>query len=214
MDERANARAFADIGLRLEDAIEPAWDAAMEANRVIDVPACLNERLLAGRLLRAPDHLQRVLFDLHFGKELNDFARLAGPGMARAVADMQAIQTADPGLRGGRTAWRRIARVYATLAALPIVDICAQARAFVRSGYRPTPEMTRSRRTRRMAGNAGGIDRRLARAVTRLEELGVPEADATVFDSLIGDGNVEPEVTAAQAPAPSSSPSAVLRASS
>jgi hypothetical protein len=61
---------------------------------------------------------------------------------------------------------------------------------------------------------ASPTDRRLARAVTRLEELGVPTDDANVFDSLIGDGSFEPEVTAAQAPAPSSSPSAVPRAAS
>jgi hypothetical protein len=70
--------------------------------------------------------------------------------------------------------------------ALP-VRFCSLQRDYVRGGFRITSEIARARRTFRlaMAWDTGDIDRRLARAVKRLVELGVPAADADAFDGEI-----------------------------
>ena len=184
-DERANARAFADIGLRLAEELETASKAT--AGSPDEPPACLTEGRLARRLERAPRGRGVGLNALFATGIIGTFARAADPTLTHALANMHAIQTADPGLRGGRTAWRRIHRVYASIGAVPVVELCGEARAFVRSGYRPTPSMRLAHRTLDAAEHTGGINRRLARAVTRLAELGVPAADADLFDGPFGD---------------------------
>ena len=115
------------------------------------------------------------------------FARTVDPAIVHGLAGMHAIHTADNGLRGGRTAWRRIHGVYSRFAALPAADACAEGRAFVRNGFRRTPAMRRAERALYAADHTGGIERRLARAVTRLTELGVPAADADLFDGPFSD---------------------------
>jgi hypothetical protein len=185
LDERANAQAFADIGLRLAGEFETATT-AMEASRE-EPPGCLSERRLARRLKRGPERRVAALFDLYGAQVIGDFARAVDPAVARAASDMHAIRTADRGLRGGRTAWRRIHRVYASFAALPAADVCGEARALVRNGFRRTPAMRRAQRTLNAANHTGGIERRLERAVKRLSELGVPAADADLFDGPFSD---------------------------
>lgn len=184
-DERANARAFADIGLRLVDEFEAA-SVALQAT--IGAPTgCLREGRLARRIQRAPKGRAAALSTIELTQGLGAFMRTIDPAVRRAVSDMHAIPTADPGLRGGRTAWRRIQRVYASLAALPAVNVCAEARKFVRNGYRRSSAMRLAQRTMHAAEHTGGIDRRLVRAVTRLEALGVPAADADLFDGAFSD---------------------------
>jgi hypothetical protein len=184
-DERANARAFADIGLQLA----ADFKAAVE---VLDVgldaePACLKERGLARRLRKAPASRMTELDEIRIVQSVGDFSRALEPAFAPALSGMHAIPTADPALRGGRTAWRRIRRVYASMAAVPAADICAEARTLVRNGFHRTPAMRRAHRAVYMADHTGGIGRRLERAVKRLEELGVPAADANLFDGPFSD---------------------------
>jgi hypothetical protein len=184
-DERANARAFAAIALRLATDFEAA---AVALQATIGAPTgCLAEPRLARRIQRAPKGRAAALTTIEITQGLGAFMRTIDPAVRRAVTDMHAIPTADPGLRGGRTAWRRIKRVYASLAALPAVDVCAEAREFVRNGYRRSAAMRQAQRTLHAAEHTGGIDRRLARAVTRLEALGVPAADADLFDGSFSD---------------------------
>ena len=45
----------------------------------------------------------------------------------------------------------------------------------------------RAQRTMEAVEHVGGIERRLARAVKRLEALGVPAADADLFDGPFSD---------------------------
>ena len=184
-DERANARAFADIGLRLAADFATAGE-AMEA-RFAETPACLRAKPLARRLQRAPERRVEAIFALFGTQVIGDYARTVDPVIVRALADMHAIPTGDRDLRGGRTAWRRIHRVYSSFAALPAADVCSEARAFVRSGFRRTPAMRRAQRTLHAADHTGGIDRRLARAIKRLAELGVPAGDADLFDGPFSD---------------------------
>jgi len=185
VDERANAHAFADIGVRLAADFAAAGE-TMEA-RFAAAPACLSAKPLARKLQRAPERRVEAVFALFGTQVIGDYARTVDPSIVRALAQMHAIPTAEPALRGGRTAWRRIHRVYSGFAALPAADVCREARAFVRSGFRRTPAMRRAQRALHVADHTGGIDRRLARAVTRLEQLGVPAADANVFDGPFSD---------------------------
>ena len=57
----------------------------------------------------------------------------------------------------------------------------------MRNGFHRTPAMRRAHRAMYVADHTGGIDRRLERAITRLEELGVPAADADLFDGPFSD---------------------------
>ena len=185
VDERANARAFADIGLQLAADFNAAVD-------VLDVgldaePACLKERGLARRLRKAPASRLTELGEIQIVQSVGEFSRALEPAFASALPAMHAIQTADPALRGGRTAWRRIRLVYASMAAVPPADVCAEARTLVRDGFRRTPAMRRAHRAVYVADHTGGIGRRLERAVTRLTELGVPAADADLFDGPFSD---------------------------
>jgi hypothetical protein len=185
LDEPANARAFADVGVAMAEPLRAAA-APLDAT-VSDPPPCLTGTRLARRLDRAPKRRGDAFSALYSAQLVGTFTRAAAPIIADAVAAMHAIQTADPGLRGGRTAWRRIQRAYATISALPVVDICAEAHTFVRSGYHRTPVIRQAQRTMQEVEHTGGIDRRLARAVKRLEALGVPAADADLFDGPFSD---------------------------
>jgi len=185
LDERANARAFADIGLRLSSAFEAA-SPAMDAG-FAKPPKCLQSGALARRLQRAPERRSALLSDFYATQVIGGFARTVDPAIVQGLADMHAIHTAENGLQGGRTAWRRIHGVYSRFAALPAADVCAEGRTFVRNGLRRTPAMRRAQRALYAADHTGGIELRLARAVKRLAELGVPAADADLFDGPFSD---------------------------
>jgi hypothetical protein len=185
VDERANARAFADIGLQLAADFKAAvavLDVGLDAE-----PACLEERGLARRLRNAPASRITELDEIQIVQSVGEFSRALEPAFAPALSRMHAIPTADPALRGGRTAWRRIRRVYTSMAAVPAADICAEARTLVRNGFHRTPAMRRAHRAVYIADHTGGIGRRLERAIKRLQELGVPAADADLFDGPFSD---------------------------
>jgi hypothetical protein len=179
-DERANAQALAGIAIRLGEEVLAVSDIPPTT------PACLDERRLERRLARVSPRRAASLAALISVQQLGEFARTAAPAFARALIEMHAVPTADRHLRGGRTAWRRIDRVYASFGAVPVVDLCAEARTLARTGRR-TPAMRRAARTLDAAMHAGGIKRRLGRAVARLKQLGVPAAQADLFDGPFED---------------------------
>lgn len=206
-DERANARALADIGIRLTADVEAAASgvgAALE-----EMPTCKSER----RLSRATERQQARAIVLIAGQVLGILGRAVSPALDRATAEMQAVPTADPALQGGRTAWLRIGRIYGTFAKLRHVRLCTELRDYVRGGFKPTPAIRRATKTFRRAARVDteNLDRLLASAVQRLVELGVPADEAAKFggDSGEGDG----EAWTSYAPAPSS-PLKLLRAAS
>ena len=100
-----------------------------------------------------------------------------------------ASNTTDTALKSGRTGWRRLRRTYADFAALPAANVCAQVRAYVRNGYRHTPATRRAMRAfhAMMAWDTRDVDRRMAAAVSRLVELGIPAAEADAFDGELGE---------------------------
>lgn len=206
-DERASARAFTDIAVRFNDDVEAAiaglatWDD--------DAPECRAER----RLARGTERQQERFFELYAGQIVAAIARAIEPAIDRATTDWQAVPTADPALRGGRTAWRRVHRMFKAIATIPHARICSEMREYVRGDFAPTPTMRRTARALRRANrfDADDIDRRLHRAVVRLRELGIPEAEAMEFAGETADS--QEEWSSAQAPAPRS-PLTLLRAAS
>jgi hypothetical protein len=176
-DERAAARAFADAGLRLGEALE-GQDPPSEPEE---------ERRCADRLRRrtAPDEFRWPMINgLGTGQDdLRPLARLLEPPFTQFSLDLHAVATADPALRGGRTAVRRARRLFAALAALRRIDVCAHLLRWERGGFEPTPEMRR--RLRLLAAydriSEGDAARRLVRAGERMIELGVPPEEARAF---------------------------------
>jgi hypothetical protein len=119
-------------------------------------------------------------------------AEIAVASLERASHELHAVQTTDAVLRSGRTGWRRMRRMrrtYAGIAELPRASVCAQLRAYVRTGYRHTGETRRAMRAFRAmtAWDTRDVDRRMAAAVERLIELGVPAAEADAFDGELGE---------------------------
>jgi hypothetical protein len=126
---------------------------------------------------------------LHVAHTIAGFTRTAGPVLARASNDLHGVNTGDAALRSGRTGWRRLRRTYAEFATLPVGNVCAQVRAYVRNGHRHTPETRRAMRAfhAMMAWDTRDVDRRMAAAVERLVELGIPASEADAFDGELGE---------------------------
>jgi hypothetical protein len=178
-DERAAARAFADAGLRYQaaiEALEPQLDALIERP----------ERRCAERARRrSAEHRWDEINGLgSFQDEQRPTARLVEPAVTRLSLELHAVETADPALRGGRTAVRRLRRTNAAVAALPPVNVCAEVRRLVASGFEPTPAIRRMRRAtaafeRVVAGD--DTERRVDRMVSRMQELGVPASELGIW---------------------------------
>jgi hypothetical protein len=179
-DERVAARAFADAGLRFHaaiEALEPQFD------RLPTEPP--DPRCAERARRRIPErHWDEVnlLGDVEY---LYGTATqlIAAPLMQYSLA-LHSVETADPALRSGRTAIRRIRRAYATIQALPPVDVCAEIRRWVDGGFKPTPAIRRERRALRAlnAISTPRFSRRLERTEARLRELGIPAQEADAFD--------------------------------
>jgi hypothetical protein len=181
-DERDNARAFADIGVRATAAVEAAQAATDRAGAV--APRCTASHRLR---VRGTKRQRDAVESLFAAQWIARYARRATPVVARAAAELQAVPTEDPALRSGRTAWRRVLHAYRRFGALESVHVCSEVRDYVRGDFRRTPAMVAAARMyRRAVGwDTSDIDARLAGAVTRLVELGVPTADADAFDGDI-----------------------------
>ena len=126
---------------------------------------------------------------LHVAHTIAGFTRTLGPVLTRTSNELHGVDTTDAALKSGRTGWRRVRRAYADFAALPAGNVCAQVRAYVRNGYRHTPETRRAMRAfhAMMAWDTRDVDRRMATAVARLVELGIPAAEADAFDGELGE---------------------------
>ena len=207
-DERANARAFADVGIRLTDEVNAAL-AGLDGAVFDD---CKSVR----RLARGTDRQQTKAFTLITAHLMGIMGRAVTPALDRATADLNAIETADPALQGGRTAWVSISRLYSVAATFPHVRICRELRKYVRHGFRSTRAMRRANKMFRRINrfDVDALDAKLTAAADRLVELGVSEADAAKFAGESDDNQAEYSgARAAQAPAPSS-PLKLLRAAS
>jgi hypothetical protein len=175
------ARAFADAALRAAPEIAAASEqlAAMQHR-----PACK---------ARVPKRHRTQVAELksmfHVAHTIAGFTRAVVPTLLRASNELHAVETSDPALRSGRTAWRRLRRAYEGFAALPAGKPCAEVRAFVDNGFRHTATTRRTERAfhAMMAWDTGDIDRRMKRAVDRLVELGIPAAEADAFDGELGE---------------------------
>ncbi len=181
VDDATAARLLTDAALRAQPQIAAASQ-QLEAlgNRFscdVDVP----------RKRRA--RVTELGTSLHIAHTIAGFTRTVGPVLERASNEMHSVDTTDAALKSGRTGWRRLRRTYADFAALPTFEVCAQVRAYVRNGYRHTTGTRRAMRAfhAMMAWDTRDVDRRMAGAVSRLVELGIPAAEADAFDGALGD---------------------------
>jgi len=179
-DDRAAARAFADAAVRAQPEIAAASEAlealGHDVRCAVDVPR------------RRRDAVNEVKSSLHFAQTIAGFTREVGPVLTRASNELHGVETADPILKSGRTAWRRLRRTYAGFARLPEANVCSQLRAYVRNDYRHTPETRRAMRAfhAMMAWDTADMDRRMEAAVRRMVALGIPAAEAEAFAGGIG----------------------------
>jgi hypothetical protein len=196
-DERAAARAFADAGLRFHAAVEAVRP---QIARLPDPP----DRKCADRARRRiPErHWDEVNLLGEVGDVYGAVADLVEAPLMQFSLELHSVQTADPALRGGRTAIRRVRRAYVMIQALPPVDVCAEIRRWVDGGFEPTPAIRRERRALRAldALSTFRFLRRLGRTTARLRALGVPAHEADAFDGQTEDvqGVEDPPVSVEQ----------------
>ena len=181
VDDATAARLFADAALRAQPEIAAASQQlealGQPASCDVDVPRKRRERVT------------ELVHSLHIAHTIAGFTRTVGPILTRASNEIHGVETTDAALKSGRTGWRRLRRQYAGFAALPTADACAQVRGYVRNGYRHTPSTRRTMRAfhAMMAWDTRDVDRRMANAVARLVELGIPAAEADAFDGELGE---------------------------
>ncbi|HEX5781826.1 MAG TPA: hypothetical protein VFX80_07880 [Solirubrobacteraceae bacterium] len=181
VDDRTAARLFADAALRAQPEVAAASQQLEALGKTVECNVSVPRRQRA--------RVSELNNSLHFAQTIAGFTRTVGPVLARASNELHGVQTTDASLRSGRTGWRRLRRTYAGFAALPAADVCAQVRAYVRNGYRHTPETRRAMRAfhAMMAWDTRDVDRRMAAAVERLVELGIPASEADAFDGELGE---------------------------
>src|SRR4051812_16882305 len=136
-DERANARAFADVGIRLDAEETGAFSDDVD---FFTGDSCKAER----RLSKATSRQQGRAISLVVGQMFGIVGRALTPPLDRAMADLNAVPTADPALIGGREAWGQIARVYRRGAAFKHIGLCRELRIYVRGGFKTTPAIRRA----------------------------------------------------------------------
>jgi hypothetical protein len=181
VDDATAARLFADAALRAQPQIATA---SQQLEALGDPVEC---EVNVPRKRRA--RVTELRNSLHIAHTIAGFTRTVAPVLTRASHEIHGVATADAALKGGRTGWRRLRRAYAAFAALPAADVCGQVRAYVRNRYRHTPETRRAMRAfhAMMAWDTRDVDRRMAGAVARLVELGIPAAEADAFDGELGE---------------------------
>ena len=181
VDDAAAARLFTDAALRAQPQIA---DASQQLEALGDPVQC---DVSVPRKRRA--RVTELRNSLHVAHTIAGFTRTVGPVLTRASHEMHSVATTDAALRSGRTGWRRLRRAYASFAELPAADVCAQVRAYVRNRFRHTSETRRAIRAfhAMMAWDRRDVGRRMAAAVSRLVELGIPAAEADAFDSELGE---------------------------
>ena len=181
VDDATAARLFADAALRAQ----PQIAAASQQLEALGDPVECEVNVPRKRRARVTE----LRNSLHIAHTIAGFTRTVAPVLTRASHDIHGVATTDEALKSGRTGWRRLRRSYAGFAALPAADVCGQVRAYVRNGYRHTPSTRRAMRAfhAMMAWDTRDVDRRMAGAVSRLVDLGVPVAEADAFDGELGE---------------------------
>lgn len=181
VDDATAARLFTDAALRAQ----PQIAAASQQLEALGDPVECRVSVPRGR----HDRVTELRNSLHIAHTIAGFTRTVGPVLTRASHELHGVNTTDAALTSGRSGWRRLRRTYADFAALPIFDVCAQVRAYVRNGYRHTSGTRRAMRAfhAMMAWDTRDVDRRMAAAVARLVELGIPAAEADAFDGELGE---------------------------
>ena len=184
--DRAAARAFIDATVRFEEAVRAQGPAVRARFDVLLGPGCVQAVQDAPRRQRARADaiLTAALVDAVF--------RPTHGAIAAFVADLNRVRTDDRALRGGRAAWRALLREVRGLPPVP-EDLCAQLERWRASGYaRDAAPRVRTRPFTRLGANRR-VDRQLARAVARLQQLGISRRAARrftgerVFADLIDD---------------------------
>ena len=181
VDDATAARLFTDAALRAQTEIA----SASQQLEALGEPAQCDVNVPRKRRARVTE----LRNSIHIAHTIAGFTRTVSPVLTRASNELHAVATTDTALKSGRTGWRRLRRTYAGFAALPAADVCAQVRAYVRNRYRHTPETRRAMRAfhAMMAWDTRDVDRRMAGAVSRLIELGIPTAEADAFDGELGE---------------------------
>jgi hypothetical protein len=198
-DERVAARGFADAGLRFHAAIE-----VLEP-QIERMPAEGPDPRCADRARRRVSEHRWDEIDLigELEHTLTPSTELVAAPLLQYSLELHSVETADPVLRTGRTAIRRVRRAYAVIQALPPVDICAEIRRWVNGGFEPTRAIRRERRALRALDSVSTphFFRRLQRTEARLRALGIPADEADAFDGETEEdvqGGEEPPVRADQ----------------
>ena len=181
VDDATAARAFADTALRAQAEIAAASQQLEALGNTVDCDVTVPRRRRAA--------VTELSNSLHVAQVISGFTRTISPVLTRASVELHGVQTTDAVLRSGRTGWRRLRRTYASFAALPAADVCAQVRSYVRNDFRHTRETRRAMRTfhAMMAWDTRDVDRRMTATVARLVELGVPASEADAFDGELGE---------------------------
>ena len=181
VDDASAARAFADAALRAQPEIAAASQRLEGLGQHLKCPVRVAKR--------RRDEVTELKTSLHIAQTIAGFTRTVGPVLTRASNELHGVHTTDAVLRSGRTGWRRLRRTYASFATLPAASVCGQVRSYVRNDFRHTRETRRAMRAfhAMMAWDTRDVDRRMAAAVARLVELGVPASEADAFDGEIGE---------------------------
>jgi hypothetical protein len=185
-DERAAAAAFADAVIRLETAAvaaHPAMKAELDAT---DFAGCA---LAFGDTPRR--HGNRA-FGLLMTAIVSAWTRPLQLSLQQLMADLDAVDTADPRLRSGRAAWRMGYKLFVRIAA--DTGACDRLVAWRARSWRRPP--ARPPFSLQALGDFARADRKMRRTATRLVSLGVPRLHAERFpgDALFA-GAPEPHIS-------------------
>jgi len=171
-DERAAAQAFAAAAGRFTDAIAGPTNRyfAFMDHPTRRLPGCpaIPKRRLQGRVI------------ITFNERAREFVREIKPATLAFRSELADVATTDRALISGRAAWRRSGREL-ELVREP-ADVCAELSAWRRAGY-PRSTVRAALRELGALNDSGSGDRsrKLAEAVRRMGELGVPEEEAQLF---------------------------------
>lgn len=171
--ERAAALQFGYAAYRARLAIKAVAPEIRARVGTVNSPACFRT------VIHAPKQaLERaaVIYALGYFHAVIDPAL---PAMQTFSRELDAIQTDDPVLRSGRSAWRDELSLAERLPA--VGDACGQLAAWRRAGFAPSAAPPVDPKALKMLDAGDGLDRKVARAARRMRELGVPKSAAHRF---------------------------------
>jgi hypothetical protein len=171
----ADASAFADAAVQFKADFDQVQQRFVQAQG--STPVCVR-----GLVPRFPKRAERGFAPLQTLDLIRRFGRMIAPVFETLSLRLHAVQTDDPALRGGRTAWRRIRRFFA-VQVQHTAPFCQALRGYMRAGFRPTPAVREARRMMAELNRLGhDSTRRLRAARSRLEALGIPHERAVAFE--------------------------------